>query len=104
MKPQCRQVLEHMLKHGFITHMRAEAAYGITRVASRIDDLRKDGYEIDVEMVTTVNRYGKPARFAQYSLSPNQPDVMDEIHAEIEDAMVASHTQGDMFERDQVPW
>ena len=104
MKPQCRQVLEHMLKHGFITHMRAEAAYGITRVASRIDDLRKDGYEIDVEMVTTVNRYGKPARFAQYSLTPNRPDVMDKVHAEIEDAMVASHTQGDMFEREQVPW
>ena len=104
MKPQCRQVLEHMLKHGFITHLRAEAAYGITRVASRIDDLRKDGYEIDVEMVTTVNRYGKPARFAQYSLSPNQPDVMDKVHAEIEDAMVARHTQADMFGRKQEAW
>lgn len=117
MKPQCRQVLDHMVRHGFITHMRAEAAYGITRVASRIDDLKKLGYEIDVEMMSTVNRYGKPARFAQYSLTPNQPDIMDKVHAEIEDAMVDNLTgangdngmtigsgQGDMFERQQVPW
>ena len=100
MKPQSKQVLEHMLKHGFITHLRAEAAYGITRVAARIADLKKDGYEIDTEMITRVNRYGRPAQHAEYRLAPSKPDVMDAVHAEIEDA----HTQGEMFAHRQEPW
>ena len=104
MKPQCRQVLDHMMRFGSIAPMRAQAEYGIMRLASRIDDLRKDGYEIDAETVTTVNRYGKPVHFARYSLRASTPDPIDAVHAEIEDAAIAEHMQGEMFGRRQEAW
>ena len=103
MKPQCAQVLQHMLRHGFIAPMRAQSEYGIMRLASRIDDLRKDGYEIDAETVSTLNRYGKPVHFSRYSLRPNQGDAMDAVHAVIEDGLMDAR-QSEMFEQRQEAW
>jgi hypothetical protein len=41
---------------------------GITRLAARIDDLRKMGHRIVTHHVTTPTRYGKKATYASYEL------------------------------------
>ena len=103
MKPQCKQVLQHMMRHGFITQDRAKEAYGVSRLASRIGDLEADGYEIEHELVSGLNRDRKRVHFSRYSLRPNQPDVMDKVHAGIEDRLMDAR-QSEMFERKQEAW
>lgn len=51
-----------------ITPKQAEDQYGIMRLASRISDLRKDGYEIQKETITVPNRRGQKCRVARYTL------------------------------------
>lgn len=65
---QCERVLRHLQDCGSITTYEAFTEYGITRLASRICDLKKDGYRIGKAFVTAKNRYGEPVSFCRYSL------------------------------------
>ena len=55
-------VLSHLMK-GTITSMEAIYAYGITRLAARVADLRRDGWKISTK---TIKSNGKS--FAEYRL------------------------------------
>ena len=68
MAKQTDLILMHMEKYGSITHLEAETEYGIARLASRINDLRRQGVAIKSEMVTGKNRCGETTHFARYSL------------------------------------
>lgn len=69
MSKQTDLILLHMKKYGTITHLEAEREYGIARLASRINDLRKQGVAIKREMITGKNRRDEPTHFARYSLA-----------------------------------
>lgn len=57
------------MKHtGGITTLQAFKMYGVTRLASRIHDLRESGYEIETARVTRENRYGESCSVVRYSL------------------------------------
>ena len=71
MANQCQMVLMHMKKYGSITHLEAEKEYGIARLASRINDLRRQGYAIKSEMIVGKNRRDEAAHFARYRLEDN---------------------------------
>lgn len=66
---QCESVLRHMEEHGSITSLEAMQEYGIMRLASRINDLKKSGVPIHREMVSRKNRYGETVTFARYSIA-----------------------------------
>ena len=68
MANQCQLVLMHMRQHGSITHLEAETEYGIARLASRINDLRRQGYVIQSEMISGKNRREEKTNFARYRL------------------------------------
>lgn len=68
MANQCQMVLMHMKKYGSITHLEAEKEYGIARLASRINDLRRQGYAIKSEMISGKNRREEKTNFARYTL------------------------------------
>ena len=68
MATQCDLILMHMKKYGSITHMEAEREYGIARLASRINDLRRQGVAIKSEMVAGKNRRDELTHYASYSL------------------------------------
>ena len=72
MANQCDLILMHMKKYGSITHLEAEKEYGIARLASRINDLRRQGVAIKSEMVTGKNRCDEITHFARYSLEVGQ--------------------------------
>lgn len=42
--------------------------YGIMRLASRINDLKRLGYDINAVMESAKNRYGEPTSYARYYL------------------------------------
>lgn len=58
------------LKHGnFITSVMAQNLFGCARLASRIDELRQSGMQIETHWLTIRNRHGKPVRVAEYRLA-----------------------------------
>lgn len=64
---QCERIVRHLYKYGTITSAEAMSDYGIYRLASRINDLKKKGYMFQVDIIQGVNRFGEPTHFAQYS-------------------------------------
>lgn len=67
---QCQRLILYMQAHeDGITQMEALNSLGIFRLASRISELRKEGYEIEKEMVTVKNRFGEKCSVARYRLA-----------------------------------
>ena len=65
---QCDKVLEYMKTFGSITQLQALQDIGCMRLASRITDLRQQGYPIGRRIKTGKNRYGDSVSFAEYYL------------------------------------
>lgn len=65
---QVKRIIRFMQKHGSITTMQA-FEMGITRLASRIFDIRRMGIEVTSETVTGKNRWGETVHFARYTLA-----------------------------------
>lgn len=65
---QCEKVLAYMRQFGSITQLEALSDIGCMRLASRISDLRQQGYAIGRRIRTGKNRYGDSVSFAEYYL------------------------------------
>lgn len=65
---QCKRILRHLNDFGTITSLEAISEYGILRLASRISDLKRQGYLIAKEIGKGKNRYGEPTHYAVYRL------------------------------------
>jgi hypothetical protein len=57
-----------MRDHGSITSIQAITEYGILRLASRITDLKRQGYRIESELRKGKNRFGDTTHYCVYSL------------------------------------
>ena len=62
------RILKYMNDFGSITPMEAFSDLGITKLATRISEMTKDGYKFKKETVKSRNRYGDRTRFMRYSL------------------------------------
>ncbi len=70
---QCARILRHMRDYGSITSLEAMKEYGIMRLASRITDLKRQGYIIESTTEAGKNRYGEATRYARYTLKEERP-------------------------------
>ena len=61
-------VLKYIADFGYITSFQAYADLGITQLATRIKELKDQGYQFKTEDVRTKNRYGKPSHYYKYYL------------------------------------
>jgi hypothetical protein len=68
---QREQIIDYLHQFGSITPMEAFGDLGITKLATRISEMRKDGKEFKIESVKSTNRFGKTVRYAKYSLKEN---------------------------------
>ena len=73
MKTQEVEIIEHIRDNGSITTMEAFEK-GITRLASRVYDLRAHGVNVATEMITVKNRKGEDCRVARYFIPGGVPD------------------------------
>lgn len=64
---QREAIINYITEFGSITPMEAFADLGITKLATRISEMRKDGMQFKIETVKSKNRYGKVVHFAKYS-------------------------------------
>ena len=46
----------------------ARAKFGVERLASRINDLRNQGHDIETLQKISINKFGKKVTFAEYKL------------------------------------
>lgn len=60
-------ILKYIEDFGSITPMEAFVDLGITKLATRISEMRKDGVQFKIDTVKSKNRYGKTVHFAKYS-------------------------------------
>ena len=67
---QAKEVIDYIRQNGSITTMQA-FGLGITRLASRVHDIRAFGINVEKEMVTVKNRKGEDCRVARYTI----PDI-----------------------------
>lgn len=68
MKSQKEQILEYLDQKGSITQDEAKYYLGISRLASRVDELRKLGHPIITERMEGVNKFGVKCHWAKYSM------------------------------------
>lgn len=65
---QTDRIIDYIGEFGSITPLEAFRDLGIMRLASRISDLKKEGYDIQSEMASGTNRYGETTHFKKYWL------------------------------------
>ena len=62
------RVLGYINEFGSITTWQAYADLGITRLAAKIFELKRDGYIFSTEVIKNTNRYGEPCHYFKYRL------------------------------------
>lgn len=66
---QKEEILQYLKDHGSITPMDAFYDLGITKLATRISEMRREGIEFDIKMEKHRNKYNtRTVRYARYSL------------------------------------
>ena len=65
---QCEMIIKYLNDFGSITTFESYSELGITRLPSRIWDLKQQGYEFKEEWISRKNRYGKQISFKKYEL------------------------------------
>ena len=65
---QAKKIIEYINRFGSITPMEAFMDLGITKLATRISELRKEGMEFKKEYLKSKNRFGEDVYYMRYSL------------------------------------
>lgn len=61
------KIEKYIAEHGSITPMQAFADLRITKLATRISEMRRRGFECKIEIINAVDSDGQRVRFAKYS-------------------------------------
>lgn len=65
---QRQLILNYLHDFGSISPMEAFRDLGITKLATRVSEMKKDGMMFKQELVSSKNRYGKTVQYMKYSL------------------------------------
>lgn len=63
---QNERIVDYLNRFGSITTLDAFNDLGVTRLASRICDLTKMGYEFEKEFESSKNRFGESVSYVRY--------------------------------------
>lgn len=66
---QKEMILKYITDFGSITSYQAYADLGITQLATRVSELKENGYTFKTEQQRGKNRYGKPTHYVKYYLT-----------------------------------
>lgn len=65
---QADRIIDYMNKYGSITPFEAFEDLGITKLATRISEMIRDGVDIEKYPERRKNRYGEVTRYTRYKL------------------------------------
>lgn len=63
---QCERIVQYIHDFGSISPMEAFKDLGITKLATRISEMKADGMEFDQKLEKKKNRYGEKVRYMRY--------------------------------------
>lgn len=66
---QCSRIMDYIERNGGITQQEASIHLSCARLASRVNDLRKSGVDIQTNMIAGVNQFGERYYCARYTLA-----------------------------------
>ena len=69
---QCQRIIEYIRQFGSISTLEAFRDLGVARLASRIHDLKGQGYIFMTETKTTKNRFGENTSYKVYKLAEKE--------------------------------
>ena len=69
---QADRIYTYMQDFGSISPMEAFSDLGITKLATRISEMRRDGIEINGKLEHSRNRYGERTHYMRYTLGGRQ--------------------------------
>jgi hypothetical protein len=64
---QHERILKYITDYGSISPMEAFNDLGITKLSTRIGEMRRDGIDFHQEWEVRKNRYGEKVRYMRYS-------------------------------------
>lgn len=65
-------ILDYIERFGSISPMEAFSDLGITKLATRVSEMKRDGIEFEQEIVNSKNRYGEKVHFMKYRLKDKE--------------------------------
>ena len=68
MATQTQRIIDYISEFGSISQLEALRDLGIMRLASRISDLKRQGYKIISTTETVSNRFGEKCHIKRYSI------------------------------------
>lgn len=71
---QNQRILDYINEFGSITQLEALQDLGVMRLASRISDLKSQGYPITSNIEAVKNRYGEQCHIKRYRMGGAQPN------------------------------
>ena len=63
---QAEQIAKYIEDYGSITPAEAFKDLGVTKLATRISEMIRDGYRVEKELVTGTNRWGHRVSYMKY--------------------------------------
>lgn len=69
---QRQRIIDYINKFGSITSKDAYDDLGITQLATRIKELKEQGYKFETKWESSKNRYGERVDFKRYYLEKEQ--------------------------------
>lgn len=64
---QCERILKYIDEKGSITPFEAFTELGVTKLATRVSELRRAGEKIQKKMVSGTNRFGEKIQYMEYT-------------------------------------
>lgn len=71
---QCERLEKYFKDFGSITQLEALTDLGIFRLASRISEMKKNGYDIKDKQECVLNRYGEKCYIKRYYIDEEKND------------------------------
>ncbi len=65
---QCERIVKYIQEFGSISPLEAFRDLGITKLATRISEMRKDGMSFNQEYMKAKNRFGETVHYMRYYL------------------------------------
>lgn len=68
---QCERIIEYIKAFGSISPMEAFSDLGITKLATRVSEMKAEGIEFEQKYEKAKNRYGEDVHYMRYYLKEN---------------------------------
>lgn len=78
MTDQHKRIASYIDEFGSITPIEAFQDLGITKLATRVSEMKREGFEFKQERISSRNRFNKPVSFMRYSWrKKSEPEATD---------------------------